>query len=409
MSSAYSRTETAPWIPNGPVSALAGKWLFKLASGIQAGTLTLRLPGGEQKTFTGPEAGPGADCDIHNWCAVRRMITGGDLGFAEGYIDADWSTSDLGALLELIARNDEALEFKVEGTRFRRIIDRVYHLLRANTRKGSRRNIQAHYDLGNAFYREWLDPTMTYSSGIYDRPNDPLEQAQLRKYQRMAEMIGARPGQHILEIGCGWGGFSAYLAEQHGCRVTGITLSNEQHDFAREHVRRKGLEDRVDIRIEDYRDVRGKYDGIASIEMFEAVGENNWPQFFSNMGQRLANHGRAALQVITIDEKRFDSYRNKTDFIQRYVFPGGMLPSPTAFREHAKQAGLEMKDTFFFGQSYAQTLNVWHDRFSSAWPQIKQIGFDERFRRMWEYYLAYCRAGFRTGAIDVGQFVLQKA
>jgi cyclopropane-fatty-acyl-phospholipid synthase len=250
---------------------------------------------------------------------------------------------------------------------------------------------------------------MTYSSGIYDCPNDPLEHAQLRKYERMAGMIGAKPGKHVLEIGCGWGGFSAYLAEKHGCRVTGITLSDEQHDYAREQIARKGLSGQVDIRIEDYRDVIGTYDAVASIEMFEAVGENNWPRFFAKVRERLADHGRAALQVITIDEKRFDNYRRKTDFIQRYVFPGGMLPSVSVFRDQAAGAGLDLKDAFFFGQSYAKTLAEWQDRFIDAWPQISAIGFDERFRRLWEYYLAYCRAGFRTGAIDVGQFVLQKA
>ena len=409
MGIVYSRTGTPAPALQGQPPSLAGKWLFRLASGIRTGTLTLTLPNGEMKTFTGTVPGPAADFVIHSWRAVRRLFTGGDIGFAEGYIDADWSTSDLNELLELIARNAEAIEFKVEGTRFRRIIDRVYHMLRANTRRGSRRNIQAHYDLGNAFYREWLDPTMTYSSGIYDCPNDPLERAQLRKYRRMAEMIGAKPGQHILEIGCGWGGFSAYLAEKHGCRVTGITLSNAQHDFATEQIARKGLGGRVDIRIEDYRDVAGKYDGIASIEMFEAVGENNWPHFFAGLRNRLADHGRAALQVITIHENRFDSYRIKADFIQRYVFPGGMLPSVEAFRENARQSGLDLKDAFFFGQSYAQTLGEWQCRFTGAWPEIRRHGFDERFRRLWEYYLAYCRAGFRSGAIDVGQFVLQKA
>ncbi len=409
MTTRFSGTRTIPHQAQGPFTTLAGKWLFKLLSGIRTGTLTITLPGGERQTLSGPAQGPTADIDIHSWRAVRRILAGGDIGFAEGYIHGDWSTSDIAALLELIARNDEAIEFKVEGTLMRRLADRVYHLLRANTRKGSRRNIQAHYDLGNGFYREWLDPTMTYSSAIYDCPNDPLEQAQLRKYARMAEMIDARPGQHVLEIGCGWGGFSTYLAEHHGCRVTGITLSNEQHDFARELVARNGLTDRIDIIIEDYRDVSGHYDGIASIEMFEAVGESNWPHFFGKVRQLLADQGRAALQVITIDEKRYDTYRRKTDFIQRYVFPGGMLPSVEAFRENALRAGLELHDAFFFGQCYARTLAEWQQRFTETWPNIRSTGFDDRFRRLWEYYLAYCRAGFSSGAIDVGQFVLHKA
>lgn len=409
MSTQMTRAYAAPRQTSGPLAHLAGKWLFKLLAGMRVGTLTLTLPDGERRTVSGPDQGPTADIHIRSWRTVRRIVTGGDIGFAEGYIHGDWTSTDIASLLELIARNDEAVEFKAEGTLLRRLADRVYHLLRANTHKGSRRNIQAHYDLGNTFYREWLDPTMTYSSGIYDCPNDPLESAQLRKYERMAGMIDAKPGKHVLEIGCGWGGFSAYLAEKHGCRVTGITLSDEQHDYAREQIARKGLSGQVDIRIEDYRDVSGTYDAVASIEMFEAVGENNWPRFFGKVRERLADHGRAALQVITIDEKRFDNYRRKTDFIQRYVFPGGMLPSVNAFRDHAASAGLELKDVYFFGQSYAKTLAEWQDRFVDAWPQINAIGFDERFRRLWEYYLAYCRAGFRTGAIDVGQFVLQKS
>lgn len=402
-------TDTAPRQTQSLMPALAGRWLYRIASAIGTGTLTLTLPDGDRRTVSGAARGPVADIHFHSWRAIRRIVTGGDIGFAEGYIHGDWSTSDVAALLELIARNDETVEFKAEGTAVRRFVDRLYHMLRANTLKGSRRNIQAHYDLGNGFYREWLDPTMTYSSGIYENLNDPLEHAQHRKYARMAEMIDARPGKHVLEIGCGWGGFSAYLAERHGCRVTGVTLSDEQHAHAREHIAKKGLSDRVDIRIQDYRDIEGTFDAVASIEMFEAVGENNWPRFFAKVRHHLADHGRAALQVITIHEKRFEAYRRKTDFIQRYVFPGGMLPSVTAFREHAASAGLELQDSFFFGESYAQTLAEWQSRFSTAWPRINAIGFDENFRRLWEYYLAYCRAGFRTGAIDVGQFVLRKA
>lgn len=386
----------------------ASNWLLGLMDSIATGSMRLTTPAGTVYEFAGAQPGPAADIDIHNWRAVRRMLSRGDIGFAEGYITGDWSSSDVTALLELIALNRETIEARVRGSRVVRLYERIRHLMRANTRRGSRRNILAHYDLGNDFYSEWLDPTMTYSSGIYHHPNDPLDAAQLRKYERLARHLNPRPDQHILEIGCGWGGFATYLARTYGCRVTGITLSNEQHAFATERVAREGLSDRIDIRIEDYRDVRGTFDGIASIEMFEAVGENNWRRYFDTVRARLADHGAAALQVITIDESRYDDYRRNADFIQRYIFPGGMLPAPSVFRAHAEEAGLLLRDSFFFGVSYAKTLGDWQQRFRERWPAIEKHGFDDRFRRVWEYYLAYCRAGFSTGGINVGQFVLTK-
>lgn len=395
--------------PSGPLARMAARWVFSLSAGIQVGTLRVTLPDGTSHTFRGARPGPEADCRLHNWRAVLRMLSGGDVGFAEGYMCGDWSSRDLVRLLELAALNQRSLEDRVRGLGVVRLFDRFRHLLRANTRRGSRRNIQAHYDLGNAFYREWLDPTMTYSAGIYASAGETLEAAQIRKYDRLAKAVGARPGMHILEIGCGWGGFAAHAAKTYGCRVTGITLSDEQHAFARERVQREGLSDLIDIRIQDYRDVEGGYDAIVSIEMFEAVGEENWPQYFDVVRDRLADGGKAALQVITIDEGRFTQYRQGADFIQRYVFPGGMLPSPTAFREHAEERALTVEDTFFFGEDYAQTLAEWQARFNDAWPKIELLGFDARFRKLWDYYLAYCRAGFTTGGIDVGQFVLTKA
>lgn len=394
--------------PRHPILSWLASWVIKLGAGVKSGTVHLTLPSGETHTFLGETPGPEADFAVHRWRAISRMALGGDVGFAEGYMEGDWSTSDVAALLELAVVNTDTLEAKVEGAALMRLIDRSKHLLRANTKRGSRKNIQEHYDLGNAFYREWLDPTMTYSSGIYECPNDPLEQAQHRKYERIAKCLNPQPGQRILEIGCGWGGLATYLAKNYNCEVHGITLSEEQHAFARDRIEREGLSDRVDIRIQDYRDVVGRYDGIASIEMFEAVGENNWPVYFKAVSRLLTDEGRAALQVITIDEKRFESYRKGADFIQRYVFPGGMLPSPAAFEKHAAREGLDIQDSFFFGHSYAATLAEWHDRFVEAWPKIETIGFDDRFRRLWEYYLAYCRTGFKTGAIDVGQFVLAR-
>lgn len=390
-------------------AALAVRWVFKLCSGIECGALNVTLPGGEQRSFRGTLPGPEADCRIRHWRAIRRIVMRGDLGFAEAFMDGDWCSTDVTALLDLALANKQSLEARVKGAAMMRIIDRIRHLLRPNTRRGSRRNIQEHYDLGNAFYGQWLDPTMTYSSALYESPNDPLEAAQVRKYERIASVLNPRPGMHILEIGCGWGGFATYLARTYGCHVSGITLSQEQHDFAQARIAREGLAEQVDIRIQDYRDVRGKYDGIASIEMFEAVGETNWPQFFRIVADRLAPNAHAAMQVITIDESRYEDYRQGADFIQRYVFPGGMLPSPTVFRQYAELAGLKLHDAFFFGQSYAQTIAEWQTRFTESWPEIEKVGFDERFRRLWEYYLAYCRAGFQGGSIDVGQFVLGRA
>lgn len=384
-------------------------WAMNICTGVQAGTLRLELPNGEIKIFAGENEGPNAYIHLLRWRAVRRMIFGGDIGFAEGYMAGDWSTTDLTALIELAAINKETMENKVRGNAVVRWFDRLNHVLRPNTKRGSRKNIQAHYDLGNDFYQEWLDPTMTYSSGIYENANDPLDIAQIKKYARIAEVIDPKPGQTVLEIGCGWGGFASYAAKTYGCNVVGITLSQEQHDFATARMEREGLSDLVDIRIQDYRDVTGHFDGIASIEMFEAVGEKNWPSYFKAIGDRLHDNGRAAIQVITIDEDRYASYRRSADFIQRYVFPGGMLPSASVFRSHAEDAGLSVKDSFFFGQSYAHTMAEWHVRFTEAWPSIEKIGFDERFRRLWEYYLAYCRAGFQTGAINVGQFSLVKS
>ena len=408
MTSTFSdhRQKLTPGRQRAP--SFAGKWLFKLAEGIVAGTVHVTTPEGDRRTFTAQAPGPEADISIHRWRMVRRMITRGDIGFAEAFIAGDWSSTDVTRLLELIAVNRDSIESKVRGVPLVRFYERLKHMMRANTKTGSRRNILAHYDLGNHFYKEWLDPTMTYSSAIYERPNDPLEDAQIRKFERLAKQLNPQPGQQILEIGCGWGGFATYLAKTYGCHVTGITLSNEQHNFARERIAREGLSDKVDIRIQDYRDVTGTYDGIASIEMFEAVGEQNWPRYFQTVTDRLADHGVAALQVITIEDSRFEDYRRNADFIQRYVFPGGMLPTPGIFQQHAASAGLHIKDSFFFGHSYAQTLAEWQERFRERWPVIESTGFDDRFRRIWDYYLAYCRAGFSTGSIDVGQFALQR-
>jgi cyclopropane-fatty-acyl-phospholipid synthase len=290
----------------------------------------------------------------------------------------------------------------------KRLLYTVKHRLHRNTREGAKRNIQAHYDLGNAFYREWLDPTMTYSSALFES-GMTLEEAQRNKWRRIAEELGLKPGDHILEIGCGWGGFAIFAAREYGAQVTGLTLSQEQYEFARAAVARESLGNLVDIRLQDYRDVQGSFDRIVSIEMFEAIGEKQWRQYFDVCRERLKPGGMAALQIITIADERFDAYRRNPDFIQLYIFPGGMLPSPSVLDASARSAGLGIETMRTFAQSYAETLKEWRARFDDAWPRIAPLGFDERFKRMWDYYLAYCEGGFRAGAIDVAQFKLTRA
>jgi cyclopropane-fatty-acyl-phospholipid synthase len=285
-------------------------------------------------------------------------------------------------------------------------VSRPSRRLRANTRAAAAANVAFRYDLGNSFYAAWLDRTMTYSSALFTRPDLSLCDAQREKYRRIAEILQIGPSDRVLEIGCGWGGFAEYAAREIGCHVTGSTLSREQADYARERLRREGLDKRTDIRLQDYRDVGGTYEKIVSIEMFEAVGEEYWPLFFEMLRERLAPGGLAALQSITIADASFHAYRRRIDFIQRYIFPGGMLPSPTALASAIDKAGLKLRDSYFFGASYATTLAHWNARFQRGWHDIAQLGFDERFRRMWTYYLAGSEACFRLGRIDVGQFVI---
>ena len=380
-------------------------FLNKMLSSLQIGSLDVITPSGLHIHHDAPNPGPEAVIVIKRWRALRRITTRGDLGFAQGYIDEDWATPDLTKLIELASLNTDALAGVIDGFWPMRFLSRISHLLRSNTRAGSRRNIAFHYDLGNDFYALWLDRTMTYSSALFTRGDMNLEQAQDAKLDRVADLLQLGPQQSVLEIGCGWGALSRKLASEQGASVTALTLSKEQRAHARSAAEKHGLGDQINIQLEDYRDVVGTFDRIVSIEMLEAVGEAYWPAYFSALRRCLKPGGRAVLQVITIAEDRYHSYRAGADFIQTNIFPGGMLPTKSLLRSHIEAAGLTPAHSECFGPSYARTLAEWRIRFHQAWPQIEKLGFDDRFRRTWDYYLCYCEAGFRTGAIDVGFYV----
>lgn len=378
------------------------------AQGCTHGEVTIVFPDGRTSTFKGGEPGPSATLELHNGRPIWKMITRGDLGFAESFMDGDWSTPDLTALIEFGVYNQKALASQLTASWFARILSGLHHRLRANSRSGARRNIAFHYDLGNAFYRSWLDETMTYSSALFPSPDVSLTEAQLAKYRRIIEVLEIGPNDRVLEIGCGWGGFAELAARETGARITCLTISKEQARYAEERIAKAGLTDKVDIRLEDYRDVTGTYDKIVSIEMFEAVGEENWPVFFDVVRERLDDDGRALLQIITVPDEHFPTYRREVDFIQRYIFPGGMLPSPQALADSIAAARLGLAERFSFGPSYADTLRQWNDRFQDAWDRIRPLGFDDRFHRMWTYYLNSCEGCFRSGATDVGHFLIRK-
>lgn len=382
---------------------------LKLATGLSHGALTVKLPDGRRLRFAGAAPGIEATLVVRDLRFARRLAMAGDLGLADAYVRGEWDSPDLTAFIQLFASNHDVIATLLPDRPIVRLWQVFRHFLNRNTRLGSRRNIHAHYDLGNRFYSAWLDRTMTYSSAIFAAGDNDLASAQERKYRAIAEAADIRPDHHVLEIGCGWGGFAAFAAREIGCRVTGLTISREQFDYATRRIAEAGLSDRVDIKFLDYRDERGSYDRIVSIEMFEAVGEAYWPAYFRQLRDRLTASGRAALQVITISDESFDWYRREIDFIRHYIFPGGMLPSPTVMRDLGERFHIPLSADRAFGLDYAATLALWRDRFRAAWPGLAPLGFDERFRRLWEYYLAYCEAGFRAGNIDVRQMVFVKS
>jgi cyclopropane-fatty-acyl-phospholipid synthase len=376
---------------------------------LREGELTIRLPDGRMLAFGEPDHGLKAHVEVRNPRFALRVLRSGDIGFAEGYMAGEWDTPDLSALLTLFSANLERVVKLLRGNPIARVSNWLTHLRRENTRDGARRNILSHYDLGNRFYEAWLDPTMTYSSALFDKPGASLSEAQLAKYRAICRRIDLKQGETVLEIGCGWGGFAEVAAGEFGARVTGLTLSDEQLAFASARMQRAGLSEAVEIRLQDYRDVQGPFDKIASIEMFEAVGEKYWPAYFGKLAETLKPGGRAGLQIITIRDDLFASYSSRVDFIQRYVFPGGMLPSVERLKDETARARLSWREVEGFGLDYAETLAAWGERFRAAWSQIRPLGFDERFKRLWQFYLSYCEAGFRTGRTDVVQLSLVKS
>ncbi len=386
------------------------KAALRIALSLEWGTLIIGLPTGDVLRFSGPEQTQAvAAIRIHDQAMAGRLLTGGNIGVSDAYLDGQWDTPDLTALLDLISRNGIHMRAFIDARPLARLAQRAAHSLNRNTKRQSRKNIEAHYDLGNDFYEAWLDRTMTYSSALFDHPAQDLARAQETKYTALLTRLGVTQAHHVLEIGCGWGGFAIHAARTTGARVTGVTISKAQHDYAQARVLEAGLADRVTIAYKDYRDLTGQFDRIASIEMFEAVGERYWPTFFGRIRDLLTEEGRAGLQIISIRDDLYADYRTSQDFIQKYIFPGGMLPCPCVLDRQITRAGLACTDKNLFGADYARTLAQWRRKFLEAWPTIEAQGFDERFKRMWLYYYAYCEAGFRSGATDVGQYVLRRA
>lgn len=396
--------------PSAPVLGAAPAFspLRRVLARTRFGRLALTLPGGRCIEVAGREPGPQASLRLLSWRPMLRLALQGDLGLALSFRDGEWESPDLLALFEFGLANESAWGSLLKGRGPARWLARLRHLARSNSRRGSRHNIAFHYDLGNAFYRHWLDESMLYSSAMFsDADDDTLEAAQARRLDAIADMLDTPQGADVLEIGCGWGTLAANLAGRHAARVTGVTLSSEQLAFARERAQAWGVADRLDLRLQDYRDVQGRFDRIVSIEMIEAVGEAYWPTYFATLRERLKPGGVVVLQAITIADAQFDSYRQGADFIQHCIFPGGMLPSPRVLQEQARRAGLVIETSRCFGMDYARTLAEWHRRFLAAWPQIEPLGFDAAFKRLWTYYLSYCEAGFRAGLVDVGLYRLR--
>jgi cyclopropane-fatty-acyl-phospholipid synthase len=382
--------------------------VFDAVKTMPRGRVDIILPDGRHFRAEGAAPGYVAEVHVHNPDLFARTVREGDLGFCEAYMDGWWSTPDLMAFMDLMHDEMEHIYDGFPGQFMVRFYERMRFWLQNNSKKQARKNISYHYDLGNDFYRLWLDDTMTYSSAKFISGQESLEAGQIEKYKSMVDQMGVVAGEHVLEIGCGWGGFAEYAAKERGLRVTGLTISQAQHDYAVKRIADAGLSDLVTIKMQDYRDEKGTYDGIASIEMFEAVGEKYWPVYFETLRERLKPGRHATLQIITVEHRRWHVYKRGVDFIQKYIFPGGMLPSPVVLREEIEKAGLQVAGSIEFGESYSQTLRRWHDTFNARWDQVAAMGFDDRFRRMWNFYLTSCAGTFHSGNCDVTQITVTR-
>ena len=421
MNSPQSSTSTASAMALPAGAPAAARSAFKLLARLKHGTLTLQLPGGSIQRF-GSGAEPMASLHLHNWNVCGAALRSGDIGFAESYIAGDWSTPQLTDLLRLLIVNRKEVEDVIYGTWLGRLAYRLKHLLNRNTKANSQKNIHAHYDLGNAFYELWLDGTMNYSSALFETPETSMKEAQNAKVRRALRMVQVQPGERVLEIGCGWGALAEMATTEFGASLVGVTLSTEQLQWAQARMARAGVPPAgepgaavtQDLRLQDYRDIGvnqpadQSFDAICSIEMIEAVGREYWPTYFSTVARLLKPGGHACIQSIVIADELYERYIDSTDFIQQYIFPGGCLPSPSVFRAQARAAGLEVVDEFAFGQDYAHTLQLWRAAFLAQLPRVRQLGFDERFVRIWEFYLAYCEAAFAQANTDVVQYTLRK-
>ena len=379
---------------------------INLEGRLRAGSLQIDLPDGRTVRLTGKQDGPSARLTLHRWRALRRFFGGGTVGFGESFMDGEWDSPDLPKVIELAARNLPRRPMAFRLVSPWRMGDRVRHLLRQNTREGSKQNIAAHYDLGNDFYALWLDPGMTYSSAVFARDANDLESAQAEKNRRLLDLASVKAGDRILEVGCGWGGFALQAARDRGAHVTAITVSRAQFDEASRRVQAAGVFEKVDVRLCDYRDLDGEWDHAVSVEMIEAVGEKYWDTYFERVSSCVKSGGVFALQAIVIENERFEAYRRSADFIQKHIFPGGALLSPNVLRDRAAAAGLQWTSAAGYGLDYAHTLAHWRSRFEGASDKVAALGFDERFRRCWSFYLAYCEGGFRAGNIDALQVAL---